>query len=94
VLVGGKEVPFRTENDLLTFEAYIEAPQELCLQLEIAPVSSTKVYSPGIKYRASVALRRGFSEFRDNVIARNQLGLKASRILRTSLRRAADSAKS
>jgi len=87
VLVGEKEASFHHENGFLTFETHLDSFQNVSVQVEIAPVRSTKTYSPGVKYRASVAVRRGFSEFRDNVIARSQLALKASGILRRSLKR-------
>jgi hypothetical protein len=45
----------------------------------VAPIKPAKEYSAGIKYQASVAFRRGLSEFRDNVIARNDFVLRAAR---------------
>lgn len=85
VLVGGKEVPFSRENGFLTFETHAHRPQTLSVQVEVAPVKPTKAYSSGMKYQASVTLRRGLSELRDNIIARNRFALKASRLLMKSL---------
>jgi hypothetical protein len=86
VLVGGKEVPFSRENGFLMFETHAHRPQTLLVQVEIAPVKPTKAYSSGVKYQASVALRRGLSELRDNVIARNRFALRASRLVIKALK--------
>jgi hypothetical protein len=86
VLVEGKEVPFARENGFLTFETHAHRPQTLSVQVPVAPIKPTKAYSFGVKYQASVALRRGLSEFRDNIVARNRFALKASRLLMRSLK--------
>jgi hypothetical protein len=86
VLVGGKEVPFARENGFLTFETHAQRPQTLSIQVAVAPIKPTKAYSSGVKYQASVALRRGLSEFRDNVIARNRFALGAGKLLMRSLK--------
>lgn len=86
VLVGGKEVPFSRENGFLTFETHTHHPQTLFVQVEVAPIKPTKVYSSGVKYQASVALRRGLSELRDNIIARNRFALRAGRLVIKSLK--------
>jgi hypothetical protein len=87
VLVDAKDVPFVIENGFLTFETHVHRPQMLSIQVVVTPRKATKAYSSGIKYQASVALRRGLSEFRDNIVARNRFALKASRVLMRSLRR-------
>ncbi len=86
VLVEGKEVPFARENGFLTFETHAHRPRTLSVQVPVAPIKPTKAYSFGVKYQASVALRRGLSEFRDNIVARNRFALKASRLLMRSLK--------
>ena len=78
VLVAGSEVPFSWENGFLTFETHLQHAQTLPIQVDVAPVKLTKLYSPGVKYQASVALRRGLSEFRDNVAGRSRFAIKAS----------------
>jgi hypothetical protein len=88
VLVGGKEVPFSRENGFLTFGTHTHHPQTLFVQVEVPPIKPIKAYSSGIKYQASVALRRGLSELRDNVIARNRFALKAGRLVLNSLKQA------
>ena len=87
VLVGGKEVPFARENGFLTFETHAHRPQTLSIQVAVAPIKPTKAYSSGVKYQAFVALRRGLSEFRDNVIVRNSFALRAGKLLMRSLKR-------
>jgi len=86
VLVGGKEVPFARENGLLTFATHAHRPQTLSIQVAVAPIKPTKAYSSGVKYQASVALRRGLSELRDNIIARDRFALRATRLLMRSLK--------
>jgi hypothetical protein len=85
VRVGGRDVQFSRENGFLTFETQVQQPETLSIQVDVAPVKPTKSYSPGVKYQASVALRRGLSELRDNIIARNPVALRAGRRLMKSL---------
>jgi hypothetical protein len=86
VRVGGRHVPFSRADGFLTFETYVDYPQTLSVQVECRSVKPTKSFSPGVKYQASVAIRRGLSEFRDNVMARNRITLKAGRFLAKSLK--------
>jgi hypothetical protein len=86
VRVGGREVPFSRENGFLTLEVSIHRPQMLTVEVKVTPVRPTKTYSCGVKYQASVALRRGLSEFRDNVTARNRFILGTSRRLMKSIK--------
>jgi hypothetical protein len=84
VLVGGKDVPFDRENGFLAFETHADRPKTLSIQVVVTPIKPTKAYSSGVKYQASVALRRGLSELRDNVIARNRFALRVGRLLMRS----------
>ena len=86
VLVSGNEVPFTRENGFLTFHLRANRPQMLCIRVEVAAVAPTKAYSSGVKYQASVAFRRGLSELRDNVFARNRFALRAGKLLMKSLK--------
>jgi hypothetical protein len=88
VLVDGTDVPFLRENDFLTFEVHAQHPQTVSVDLKIAPVRPTKAYSWGLKYQASVALRRGLSELRDNIASRNRFALRACRLLTKALKQA------
>lgn len=84
ITVNGREVSFLRDKEQIAFSVVAEASMNLEVQLEVAPVSPTKLYPSGFKYRAAVALRRGLSEFRDNFIARNRFALKAGRkVMRT-----------
>src|SRR5262249_17306853 len=85
VLVDAKDVPFVSENGFLTFETHVHRPQTLSIQVVVTPVKAARAYSFGIKYQASVALRRGLSEVRDNIVARNRVALKAGKVLMRSL---------
>lgn len=86
VRVDGKKVAFSREDGFLTFETHAQHPETVSVQVDCRSVKSTKSYSPGAKYQASVALRRGLSEFRDNVIARNRFILGTSGRLMKSLK--------
>jgi hypothetical protein len=86
VLVDGCEVAFVREDSFLTFRTQANRPQTLTITVVVPPVKPRKPYSPGMKYRLSVAVRRGLSEFRDNVIARNSVGLSTSNRVLKSLK--------
>ncbi len=79
VRADGNEVAFTREDGFLTFEIQLQRPKTLTVQVDVAPIKPVKCYSPGLRYQASVALRRCLSEFRDNVIARNRTALRTGR---------------
>ena len=81
VTANGAEIPFVHGGNWLSFELRPAAPQSLQIQVEVAPVRPKKEYSHGFTYQASVALRRGLSEFRDNVMARNDFVLRVAKSL-------------
>jgi hypothetical protein len=89
VCIGSREVPFNREDGFLTFETQLQRPETLTVQVDVAPIKPTKCYSPGVRYQASVALRRGLSEFRDNTIARNRTALRTGRRLMELLKQTA-----
>ena len=89
VRIGSTEVPFNREDGFLTFETQLQRPETLTVQVEVAPIKPAKCYSPGVRYQASVALRRGLSELRDNVIARNRTALRTGRRLMKVLKQTA-----
>ena len=86
VTVNGAETPFLQENETLTFSAEADRPRNIQVRMEVATTKPTKAYGSGMKYQASVALRRGLSEFRDNVIARNRFALRAGKLLARALK--------
>jgi hypothetical protein len=89
VRIGSTEVPFNREDGFLTLETQLQRPETLTVQVEVAPIKPAKCYSLGVKYQASVALRRGLSELRDNVIARNRTALRTGRRLMKVLKQTA-----
>ena len=78
VMVDGSDVPFVREDSFLSFEAHAHRPRTMTIKVVVSPIKPIKTYSAGVRYHVSVALRRGLSEFRDNVIARNHFALKAA----------------
>ena len=78
VMVDGSDVPFVREDSFLSFEAPAHRPRTMTIKVVVSPIKPIKTHSAGVRYHASVALRRGLSEFRDNVIARNHFALKAA----------------
>src|SRR5262249_2627127 len=89
VRAGGREVPFSTEDGFLIFETHLDYPQTLSVKFDRRSVKPIKFYSPGVRYQSSVALRRGLSELRDNVIARNPVILRVSKRLVKSFKQVA-----
>lgn len=89
VRADGSEVAFSREDGFLTFEIQLQRPKTLTVQVDVAPIKPVKFYSPGLRYQASVALRRCLSEFRDNVIARNRTALRTGRRLMKVLKQTA-----
>ena len=81
VTANGAETPFVHEGNWLRFDLRPRAPQAIQVRVEVVPVRPQKEYSHGFKYQASVAFRRGLSEFRDNVIARNDFVLRLAKSL-------------
>ncbi len=87
--VNGKETAFTHKDHSVRLGIHAGGKQTFTIQVEIDPIRPTVTYSPGLKYNTSVALRRGLSEFRDNVLARNELALRASRFLAKALKQTA-----
>jgi D-inositol-3-phosphate glycosyltransferase len=87
VLVNGEVKVFSRESDAVQLEIRAERPQTFEVQIETHEIKPGSVYSPGLKYQIGVALRRGLSEFRDNVLSKNRFGLKAVRYFKSRLTR-------
>ncbi|MEO7725523.1 MAG: hypothetical protein ABIU29_12700 [Chthoniobacterales bacterium] len=85
VLVRNETTPFTREKDFVRFEIHADKSETIPVQVEVAPVRPSGTYPNGIKYQTAVALRRGLSELRDNVVARNRFALKAGKRLMKSL---------
>ena len=87
VLARNEEVAFRRENGFVRFEVDAHYPETIPVQVEVVPVTPSEIYANGIGYHTSVALRRGLSELRDNVVSRNSFALKTGGFLMKSLER-------
>ncbi len=83
--VDGEAVPFDRKNDWLTFNVLAKGPGTLQVQVTVPPVKSAATRAAGVRYHAAVALRRGLSEIRDNVIARSDLALRVGRSVMSAL---------
>lgn len=88
VTVNGRNIPFNLTNDTLAFEFQADTPGVQHIDVNVAPITPLDIDSTGFKYQVSVAVRRALSEFRDNVVARNQraldVGKSLSRLLKQS----------
>lgn len=91
VTVNEMETKFTHRDGFLSFAAAAGAAQSLRVRVEVEPVQPRNYFSRGIKYQAALALRRGLSEFRDNVIARNDFALRAARRVARALRQTGNS---
>lgn len=90
VLMNGVPIAVKRQNGFLTFDFQAARRQTLRIQVECMSRKPNRLYSFGIKYKASVACRRFLSEFRDNVIVRNEMALRASRFLARTLKQTAN----
>ncbi len=86
VTVNGAETAFAHRDGWLSFTAPIGSAQSLRVRVDVNAVEAKSNSLHGLKYQASVALRRGLSEFRDNVIARSDVALRAARKLANTLK--------
>jgi hypothetical protein len=86
VLVDGRPVRFSKDNNQLTFEIRVDEPRTVRIDVVIPSAVSTKAYPRGGRYQASVALRRGLSELRDNLFAKDQRALKVARALMKAMK--------
>jgi hypothetical protein len=91
LLLNGKQVPFSTDNGNLAFEIHTNSAQTFMVQIETGFVKPASAYSPGLRYHVGVALRRALSEFRDNLVSRNDFALRSAKSLVRTLKISADS---
>jgi hypothetical protein len=90
VTVDGVETPFVQDGGWLAFGIQSDVAQVCQIKVEVPPVTPVKIHSPGIAYHASVAVRRGLSEFRDKVIARNEFLLRSAKLLAKTMKQTSD----
>jgi hypothetical protein len=86
ITVNGRSVPFTRQGADLAFNVRLEAAGPITVKVEIPPVFPARRDRLGVKYRALVAVRRGLSEFRDNVVSRNGALLRAGTLLAKSMK--------
>lgn len=79
VSVNGMPSEYSVDGNFITLELAASGNDRLSVSVEDLPVESERTYSFGFRYHAGVALRRGMSEFRDNVLARSPRALSAGR---------------
>ena len=91
VTVNGVEADFSHQNGWLSFAAVAGSAPALQVRVEVDPVHPKQGPARGIKYRAALTLRRALSEFRDNVIAKNELALRAAKELVKKLKQTGNS---
>lgn len=91
VTVNGVTTPFAHQDGRLSFTATASAAQAMRVRVEVDPVQPKLNGARGIKYHAVLALRRGLSELRDKVIARNDFALRTARKLASILKQTGNS---
>jgi len=91
VLIRAEKVAFTREDGFVRFTIRAQHPETIPVHVEVTPIRPSEPYPKGITYHTSVALRRGLSELRDNVVSRNRLALKTGEFLMRSLRHMAGS---
>ncbi|MEP7072335.1 MAG: hypothetical protein ABI839_08100 [Verrucomicrobiota bacterium] len=87
VLVRNAPVPFERRDGFASCEVQSHHPETVPVRITVHPITPTETYPTGIKYHSSVALRRGLSELRDNVVARSPFALKAGSALMSAIKR-------
>jgi hypothetical protein len=81
VAVNGASVDFTHQNGLLRFEADVPASSAVQVAIRTRRPGTGPARAVTPAYRARVALRRGLSEFRDHMTARNPRAIGAIRAL-------------
>lgn len=77
VRVGGAEVPFTHRDGFVEFECELGPKQRVSMRLhDSAPNESA--WTPGLKYRAMIHVRRKLSEFRDNHLVKHPALLRSA----------------
>ena len=79
VTIGGQRVPFVRENGQIVFQKEMLPKQRIEIRVNAVVPSAAKAWHPGIRYRASVSVRRRLSELRDNHLVRHPVLLRAGK---------------
>ncbi len=90
VLEDGKSVPFWPKENLVRFEVEANANQTKEIEVQYHSQPRPKSVRPGVRYRASVFLRRELSEFRDKTLSKHPAMLRAGKKFAKSLKMTGD----
>ena len=85
VTVNGAPVTVERNDDFLRCTARVNSPGVVRVRVQVSPACRPNPVSPSLRYQAGVAVRRVLSEFRDNVVSRNDFALRMGRALMRSL---------
>jgi hypothetical protein len=88
VQIDGVSVPFTEKDGCMIIETQHSGPGTRTVETSLTPVRRTKAVKKPLRYHWGVAFRRAASEFRDNVIARNSIGLSVTKAIARMLRAA------
>jgi hypothetical protein len=77
-LWGGSDLAFESESGSLCFEAELDPGEQQRLEIVYEPPGQV-VFSPSLKYRSRVLVRRLLSDLRDNYLSRSSLALSVSK---------------
>ena len=91
VLEDGKSVPFQSKANLIQFEIEANANQTKEIEVQYHSQPRPKFIRPGMKYKASVFLRRELSEFRDKTLSKHPGMLRAGKRVAKSLKMTGES---
>jgi hypothetical protein len=73
VLANGDHLEWQTQNNVLTFTCKLDPGDEILIQVHYHTWAGSIQTDRSLNRRLKVALRRYTSEFRDNVLARNEI---------------------
>ncbi len=91
VSVGGKEVSFVHRDGFIEFECGLAPREAVSIRLVDSAHAMTEAWSPGLKYRVSVRMRRTLSEIRDNHLVKHPALLNTAKQVVRRLKWSADS---
>ena len=93
VLEDGEPVSFRSKGNLVQFEVEADANQTKEIEVQYHSQPRTQSTRPGVRYRASVFLRRELSEFRDKTLSKHPAMLRAGKRVAKTLKMTGDRGK-
>ena len=91
VLVDGRIVPFVQRDGFMEFTCELAPRQAVSITISDEAPAMIEGWTPGLKYRASVRIRRTLSELRDNHLVKHPALLKTAKRVVRRLKWTADS---